>query len=86
MKTENRVKKVDYKELSNKKCSECGRPLKKNSEMKGHTKCYVCFKIVNGKTTANIYEVINGVKTGKVIGKRDFLKEQKTNKLKYRFN
>ena len=47
---ENSLKKVDYKELSNKKCVDCKKPLKKNSELKGHNRCYVCNKIFTGKT------------------------------------
>jgi hypothetical protein len=83
MKTENRVIKVDYKVLSSVRCKECGRPLKKNSEFKGHTKCYVCFKISQGKTAANIYKIVKGIKTAEVIGRRDFLKEQRANKARY---
>jgi hypothetical protein len=67
---ESRFKKVDYKEMSKKRCVKCNAPLKKNSEMKGHTQCYVCFKLSKGKLYA-----INK-KTGK---KRDFRKEQLNN-------
>jgi len=43
-----RLKKVDYLILGKTNCT-CGRPLKKNSELKGHTRCYVCFKLKQGK-------------------------------------
>lgn len=43
--------KVDYKVLSAVRCKVCNRPLKLNSELKGHKTCYVCFKIANGKGT-----------------------------------
>lgn len=84
MKTEKRVKKVDYSIMSDKKCRVCGAPLKKNSEIKGHTQCYVCFKVSKGRTIVNKYEVVNGFKTGKVIGKKDLLKIQKENIKKYK--
>ena len=67
---ENSLKKVDYKVMSDKKCNVCGISLKKNSELKGHTMCYVCFKVSKGK-----YYQINK-KTGL---KRDFRKEQARN-------
>ncbi len=86
MKTENGVKKVDYKVKGKKRCTDCGMLLKQNSEVKGHTKCYVCFKVSKGKKIANIYEVVNGCKTNKVVGTRDFVKEQKANIRKYRNN
>lgn len=47
-------KKVDYKLLSKTTCKECNRPLKLNSEYKGHTLCFVCFKIANGKGTKEL--------------------------------
>jgi hypothetical protein len=69
---ESRLKKVDYSIMSNKNCT-CGRPLKKNSELKGHKRCYVCFKLKSGKkTTTN-----NGKK-------RDFVKEYWANIRTYR--
>ncbi len=46
--------KTDYKVLSTKKCKECGRPLKYNSELKGHVLCFVCFKISKGKDTPEL--------------------------------
>lgn len=68
-------KKVDYKEMSKKRCRICNAPLKKNSEMKGHTKCYVCFKLSKKK-----FYAINK-KTGV---KRDFRKEQLRNIKRYK--
>ncbi len=84
MKTENRVKKVDYKELSDVRCKVCGCRLKKNSKIKGHTQCYICFKVSQGKYTANKYEVVNGVKTNKILSVRDFKKEQSKNIRRYK--
>lgn len=84
MKTENGVKKVDYKELSDTKCKVCGCRLKKNSEQEGHTQCFVCFKVSQGKFTANKYEVVNDVKTGKILSTRDFRKEQTINIRRYK--
>ena len=78
MKTENRVKKVDYKELSDKRCKACGRQLKKNSELKGHTQCYVCFKISKGKKEMHEHKTINGVKT--LVKTVDLVQLQKQNK------
>ncbi len=49
-------KKVDYKILSTVRCKECNRPLKENSAMKGHTLCFVCFKIADGKGTKELIE------------------------------
>jgi hypothetical protein len=76
--------KVNYSIMSSIRCSVCGRPLKKNSELKKHTKCYVCFKLSKGKKSANIYKVVDGMKTNVVIGKRDFVAEQKANIKKYK--
>ena len=84
MKTENGVKKVDYKVLSDKKCKVCGITLKKNSELKGHTTCYVCYKLSQGKKFAYKYKVINGVRTNEIESKRDFVKEQAENIRKYK--
>ena len=90
MKTENAVKKVSYSKMSNKKCPNCGAPLKENKVIKGHTDCYVCFKIKNGKYYAYQYAVIDGVKsqvfdpkTGRPKIRRDFRKEQAENRRKY---
>lgn len=46
--------KVDYKELSVIRCKVCNRPLKVNSELKGHVMCFVCFKISKGKSTPEL--------------------------------
>jgi hypothetical protein len=66
-------KKVDYKILSNVNCTICGRPLKQNTAAKGHTKCYVCFKLSQGKR----YYYKKGVKI-------DRLAIQKANILEYK--
>ncbi len=79
MKTGTQIRKMDYQIMSTDKCTVCNRPLKENSHQKGHTKCYVCFKVSRGKKKVNIYLVVNGVKTKEVIGVRDFEKEQKAN-------
>ncbi len=84
MKTGTQIKKVDYKIMSVARCKTCNKPLKENSRQKGHTMCYVCFKLSKGKTSANIYSIVNGVKTNEIIGKRDFIKEQKANIKKYK--
>lgn len=43
-------KKVDYKLMSDKKCPDCGEPIKQNVANRVHKpKCYVCFKISLGK-------------------------------------
>ena len=47
-------KKVDYKILSIAVCKVCNRPLKQNSYIKGHTHCFVCFKISKGKDTPEL--------------------------------
>ena len=86
MKTGIKIKKVDYSIKSDEKCKVCGRPLKENSAQKGHTLCYVCWKVSKGKNTAYIYLVVNGQKTKGIIGKRDFLKEQKANIEIYKCN
>ena len=46
--------KVDYKKLSTIRCKVCNRPLKYNSELKGHKTCFVCFKISKGKGTPEL--------------------------------
>lgn len=46
---ENTAKKADYKELSDQRCPDCGRPLKQNKVDRKHKYCYVCFKLRNGK-------------------------------------
>lgn len=43
------MKKFDYKEMSDQKCSVCNTPLKKNKAQKGHNKCFVCNEISKGK-------------------------------------
>ena len=48
--------KVDYKVLSINRCKVCNRPLKYNSELKGHKMCYVCFKISKGKSTPELIQ------------------------------
>lgn len=83
MKTGTQIK-VDHSIMSDKKCKDCNRPLKENSARKGHTMCYVCMKVSNGKKTANIYLVVNGIKTKEIIGERNFIKEQKANIEKYK--
>ena len=50
---ERSLKKVDSTKLSEKKCKDCKRPLKKNSELKGHDRCYVCNKVFTGKLENN---------------------------------
>ena len=44
-------KKVDFKELSNIRCEDCGQFLKVNLVAKtpNAKRCYVCFKISQGK-------------------------------------
>lgn len=84
MTTGTQIKKVDHSIMSDKVCKVCGRPLKENSAQKGHDKCYVCFKVSNGKKTANIYLIVNGIKTNEIIGERNFIKEQKANIEKYK--
>ena len=83
MKTGTQIKKVDYSVMSGENCKTCGRPLKQNSTNKGHTLCYVCFKVSQGKKTANIHLVVNGVKTNEIVGERNFIKEQQDNIKKY---
>lgn len=45
----NCMKKLDYKEMSEKRCVVCNAPLKKNKVNKGHNKCLVCDMISKGK-------------------------------------
>jgi hypothetical protein len=61
--------KVDYSIMSSRCCPKCGRPLKKNSELKGHKLCYVCYKLSKGKTK---------------IGGVDLVQKQKENIRKYK--
>ena len=68
-------KKVDYKNLSNVKCKICGKPLKQNSANKGHTQCFVCFKLSQGKR----FYFENGIE-------KDRLKIQQLNKVTYNEN
>lgn len=75
-------RKVDNKILSEKICSKCGRPLKKNSENKGHTMCYVCFKISKGKTSVSEHKIIHGEKV--FIRKINLIKIQAENIRMYR--
>lgn len=56
-------KKVDSKNLSKVKCKVCGKPLKQNSVSKGHTQCFICFKLSEGK---RIY-FENGIKKDRLI-------------------
>ena len=77
-------KKVDYKELSNKRCTECGKPLKQNIVSRNpHARLrYVCFKISNGKKESFPHKVsVNGEKTP--LKRIDYLALQKQNKRTY---
>ena len=79
---EKQNQKVDFKVISNKCCTVCNKPLKKNSELKNHTKCYVCFKVSQGKLLVNEYKIIGGQKV--LIKKIDLKKLQLENMRIYR--
>jgi len=77
--------KVDYKIMSEIKCSKCKMPLKQNVVSRNqHAKlCYVCFKVSQGKFKSTEHKVINGEKIE--VKKVDFLKLQKENINKYKY-
>jgi uncharacterized C2H2 Zn-finger protein len=80
-----KIKTVNYLDMSEKKCPDCNRLLKQNKVNKGHKYCFICFKIRIGKRYQYVYEVINGVLTipKELIETIDRIELQKQNRLKY---
>jgi len=77
-------KKVNYRELSDKRCTVCGKPLKKNIVMKNkHAKfCFVCFQLAKGKKESFAHKVNpNGDKIP--LKRVDYIALQKANKRLY---
>lgn len=66
-------KKVDYSIMSNKVCTICGIPLKMNSVNKGHTVCYNCFKLSQGKR----YYFVKDVKHDRLDIRKNNIKKYK---------
>jgi len=79
---QNQKVKVYYSVMSNKKCKECGEPIKQNvvNNNPHACLCYVCFKLSQGKKEASKHRVINDEKI--FIKRRDFIQEQKKNRRK----
>jgi len=69
---QNQKVKVYYSVMSNKKCKECGEPIKQNvvNNNPHACLCYVCFKLSQGKKEASKHRVINDEKI--FIKRRDF--------------
>ena len=63
-------KDFDYKQVSNKTCRDCGRPLKKNllHTNPDATRCWVCWRIATG------FSISRG---------KDLREKQKKNRRKY---
>jgi len=77
---EKQNQKVDYTVMSDRKCKECGEPLKQNvvNRNKHACLCYVCFKLSKGKKMQNKYSIVDGHKT--IIGTINLLDKQRNNR------
>jgi len=72
---------IAYNDMSNKRCVDCGKPLKRRLvERQGHDRCYVCHKLRNGVVSAT-YHKKNGVL--KVV---DYVKKQEQQQHSYKSN
>ena len=76
-------KKLDFKVMSDQKCTKCGITLKQNlvNSSEKVDKCYTCWMLSRGKTTLRIRKKKNSEhEQVKVI---DLVEKQKLNKKKY---
>jgi hypothetical protein len=76
--------KVNYTQMSNKKCKVCKAPLKQNVVNRNPNAClcYVCFKLSKGKTQIHKYDGVGSFK--KIIKTIDLKKVQLRNIQTYR--